>query len=71
MATQETITIPLRLPSDEATALAQFVKRIDYETVNLFASHCITYGGRTECDVIWCSVSMLREALAEAGFAPR
>jgi hypothetical protein len=67
-----TIPIPLRLPADEATALAQFVKRVDYETVNRFASPSAIYGaGRAECDVMWCSVNMLRDGLAEAGFAPR
>lgn len=32
MAAHETITFPLIPPFDEASALAQFVKRIDYET---------------------------------------
>jgi hypothetical protein len=66
-----TIAIPLNLPSDEALALAQFCKRLDYDSVNRFASPCTTYGaGRTEGDTMWCSVNMLRAALADAGFAP-
>ncbi len=67
-----TIAIPLRLPSDEALALTQFVKRVDYDSVNRFASPCATYGaGWTEGDTMWCGVNMLRTALADAGFAPR
>jgi|GraSoi2013_100cm_1033763.scaffolds.fasta_scaffold278181_2 hypothetical protein len=38
MATEEDRPIPLRLPRDEATALSQFVKRVDYETCARFAS---------------------------------
>ena len=64
--------IALRLPDDEAVALAQFVKRVDYETVNRFASPCATYGnGRTEADTMWCAVCLLQRQLGEAGFAPR
>jgi len=72
MATQETITIQITLPSsDEAVALAQLVKRIDYGTINRFASTTITYGGRTEADIMWSAVCALQRELAEAGFAPR
>jgi len=64
------ITIPVELPSsDEAAALAQYVKRIGYEDVNKFASPCITYGGRTEADVMWSAVCVLQRQLADAGFA--
>lgn len=67
-----TYHIPLELPSsDEAVALAQYVKRIGYEDVNKFASPCITYGGRTEADVMWSAVCVLQRQLADAGFAPR
>src|SRR5258708_23728803 len=44
----DTITIPLILPFDEAAALAQFVKRIDYDTCVRFASVFVFYSGRTE-----------------------
>jgi hypothetical protein len=71
MANQETITIPLVLPFDEAAALAQFVKRIDYETCAKFAAVCWTYGNRAESDVMWSAVCLLQRQLAEAGFAPR
>jgi hypothetical protein len=67
-----TLTIPIDFPSsDEAVALAQYVKRIGYEDVNRFASPCITYGGRSEADVMWSAVCTLQCQLAEAGFAPR
>jgi hypothetical protein len=63
-----TITLP---SSDEAAALAQFLKRIDFETVNRFASPSITYSGHPEGDVMWSAVCTLQRALGEAGFAPR
>lgn len=49
-----TIPIPLRLPADEATALAQFAKRVDYETVAGFASPTVPLRGlpRSRCDVV-------------------
>jgi hypothetical protein len=71
MADPEAITIPLELPRDEAAALSQFVKRVDYETCTRFASVTTTYGGRSEGDVMWSAVCMLQRQLAEAGFAPR
>lgn len=63
--------IPLELPSNEAAAFSQLVKRIDYDTVGRFAAVTVTYDGRSEHDSMWCAVNMLREQLAEAGFAPR
>jgi hypothetical protein len=51
-------------------ALAQFCKRIHFETCVDHASAFVTYEGRAECDVIWSAVIRLRDALAEAGFAP-
>jgi hypothetical protein len=71
MAAQDVITIPLTMPFDEAAAMAQFVKRIDYETCNRFASVCYTYGARSEGDVMWSAICLLQRQLAEAGFAPR
>ena len=70
-ADNETITIPLRLPSDEATALSQLIKRIDYDTVGRLTSRFDHYHGRTEQDTAWSAVHMLQSALAEAGFNPR
>ena len=71
MAGPETTTIPLELPPDEARALAQLVKRIDYEACTRFASTTTTYGGRSEADVMWSAICMLQRQLGEAGFAAR
>src|SRR5215469_3369463 len=50
MANQDAITIPFELPRDEAAALSQFVKRVDYDTCTQprFASVTTTYNGRIE-----------------------
>jgi hypothetical protein len=73
MAAQDTITIPLELPFDEAAALAQLVKRIGYDDCARLASKTVTYGPgrRFEAHVMWSAICMLQRELAEAGFAPR
>jgi hypothetical protein len=71
MADRDTITIPLELPPDEAAALAQLVKRIDYNDCRKLADKHVRYDGRCESDVMWSAVCMLQRELAEAGFAPR
>jgi hypothetical protein len=72
MAEPRSITIPITLPSsDEAAALAEFVKRIDSGTVHRFASMTITYSGRSEGDCMWDGILGLQQSLAHAGFAPR
>jgi hypothetical protein len=72
MADQRPITIPLDFPSsDEVVALAQFVKRLDYETVVRFCDRKVLYGGRPEGDVAWSAICDVQRQLAEAGFAPR
>jgi hypothetical protein len=71
MADRQAITIPLRLPSDEATALSQLAKRVSYDDYVRLSSRFVFYSGRSECDVMWSAVHMLRAALCEAGFAPR
>lgn len=65
------ITIPLELPPEEATALAQLVKRVGYDDCIRFASKFVFYSGRTEADTMWSAVRMVQGRLAEAGFAPR
>jgi hypothetical protein len=49
-----TITIPIDLPRDEFTALAQLVKRLGYEDVNRFAapSNHLRRPPRRRCDVV-------------------
>jgi hypothetical protein len=71
MAVQDVTTIPLHLPSAEAQALAQFCKRVTFETCVDHASAFTAYGGRAEADVISSGIGTLRSALAEAGFSPR
>jgi hypothetical protein len=71
MADSKTITIPLRLPSSEAMALAQLVKRVSYDDCVRLSSSFDRYNGRAECDVMWSALNLLRAALAEVGFAPR
>jgi len=71
MAALEAITIPFELPRDEAAALSQFVKRVDYDTCARFASKFVFYNGRAEADTMWTAVRMVQGQLAEAGFAPR
>ena len=67
-----TITIPFDFPNgDYPMALAQFVKRVDYGTVERFAAKNVWYSGRTETDVIWSALRAVQHQLAEAGFNPR
>jgi hypothetical protein len=67
----KTALITLVMPPAELMALAQLAKRIDYDTVGRLSCRHTTYGQRTEHDVMWAAVSMLRGELATAGFAPR
>jgi hypothetical protein len=69
MADQDAITIPLALPRDEAAALAQFVKRVDYDTCAQFSSRFDHYSGRAEGDVIWSARHMLRRRSTSALYA--
>jgi len=71
MAGPETTTIPLELPRDEARALAQIVKRIDYNMCAKWSSMTRMYGPRSEHDVMWSAVCMLERQLGEAGFEAR
>jgi hypothetical protein len=71
MAGQHPISIPLHLPRCQATALAQFCKRIDRATVGQFAGMFAVYDSGTEADVMWLALVTLRSALSAAGFAPR
>jgi hypothetical protein len=64
-------TIPLELPRDEAAAFAQVAKRLDYDCVGRYTAAFVTYNGRSEHDVAWSAVNMLRRQLAEAGLSPR
>jgi len=60
--------IVLELPTDEAKALAQLVKRLGYDDAERLSSR---YDGGEERDAMLTGLDKLRRALAEAGFAPR
>ncbi len=67
----KTMAIPLILPSVQAMALAQFVKRVDFETIARFSAVTVVCDGKSEADLIWLPLIALRRALAEASVAPR
>jgi hypothetical protein len=58
----------VELPTDEAKALAQLVKRLGYDDAERLSSR---YDGGEERDAMLSGIGKLRRALAEAGFAPR
>jgi hypothetical protein len=60
------LPIPLALPSLEAKALAQFVKRVDFETVASLSAVTVVSEGKSEADLIWQALIALRSALAAA-----
>ena len=65
-------SIPLELPEDEATALAQLVKRIGYDHLGRLSRRSPPYpDGRCEQDVMWSAVQIVQRQLADAGFDPR
>jgi hypothetical protein len=58
MGNSDVITLTIILPFNETAALAQFVKRVDYDTVGRFTALMVTYGGRSEHDVAWTALSL-------------
>ena len=60
--------IIVELPTDEARALAQLVKRLGYDDAERLSSR---YDGGEERDAMLGGIDKLQRALAEAGFAPR
>jgi len=58
----------VEVPADEATALAQLVKRLCYHDAERLSSR---YDSGEERDAMLSGIDKLRRALAEAGFAPR
>ena len=69
MSNSETTRIVLALPSIEASALAHFVKRVDFEMVARLSSVSVVSDGKSEADMIWYALVELRRALAEANAA--
>ncbi len=67
MSHANTATIPLALPRLQAMALAQFVKRVDFETITRFAPiTAACQDGKSEADLVWLALVALRGALAKA-----
>jgi hypothetical protein len=67
----KTTVIPLTLPPLQAMALAQFVKRVDFEMITRFAAVTVVCDdGKSEVDLIWLALIALRGALAEASARP-
>jgi hypothetical protein len=63
----ETAAIPLALPPLQAIALAQFVKRVDFETVARLAPVTVACAdGKSEADLVWLALIALRSALSES-----
>jgi hypothetical protein len=72
MANLESITIPIDLPHDEATAFAELLKRTSYEDCVRRSNRLKRYSdGREEADVMWSGLRRVETQFAEAGFAPR
>lgn len=61
----ETVRLALELPSHQAAALAQFVKRVGWDQMRACAVDDVE-----GCD-IRDAVETIRLALADVGFAPR
>jgi hypothetical protein len=67
-----TLTIPLDLPRDEATAFAELLKRTSYDDCLRRSNRRKTYSdGRSEADVMWAGLRLVETQFGEAGFAPR
>jgi hypothetical protein len=72
MADDENITIQLRMPTYEADAFAQLIKRTTYSDIAQRANRLRQYPDRrSELDVMWSAIRMVELQFAEAGFAPR
>jgi dissimilatory sulfite reductase (desulfoviridin) alpha/beta subunit len=59
------VEVWLRLPDEEALALAQFVKRVGWSE---FRQNAVD---EAEAYTIRAAIDLLRKALAESGYAPR
>jgi hypothetical protein len=60
--------IVLDLPPEQATALAQFVKRTGFDDCQRLGNR---YDGGEEAEEMWQAVQKLQQALKESGYAPR
>jgi len=66
------LTVPLDLPTDEATAFAELLLRTSYEDCLRRANRLKRYGdGREEADVMWSALRLVEGQLANAGVRPK
>jgi len=66
------VTIPLNLPTHEANAFAQLLKRTTFNDCARHSNRVRRYpDGRPELEVMWSAVRLVENQFAEAGFAPR
>jgi hypothetical protein len=67
MSDAKAAAIPLVLPPLQKMALAQFAKRMDFETVARVTPVTVACDdGKSEADLVWLALIALRGALAEA-----
>jgi len=72
MASDETITIPIDMPRDEACAFSELLKRTSYDDCLRRSNRLKKYSdGREEADVMWSALRLVENQFAEAGFNPR
>ena len=62
------IKVTVELPPEQASALAQLVKRLGYDDCERLSSR---YDGGQERDAMLSGIDKLQRALAESGYAPR
>jgi len=68
----QSITIPIDLPRDEASAFAELLKRTSFDDCLRRSNRRKTYSdGREEADVMWSALRLVENQFGEAGFAPR
>jgi hypothetical protein len=72
MGKPETITIPVAMPREEATAFAELLKRTSYgDCLRRSNRNKRCTDGREEADVMWAGLRLVETQFNEAGFAPR
>ncbi len=62
------IAVIIRIPPEQAEALAQFLKRTGFDDCRRLASR---YDGGEEAEEMWAAIQKLQQALKEVGFNPR
>jgi hypothetical protein len=65
------VTIPLNLPTDEASAFAELLRRTSYEDCVRRANRRKRYHDREEADVMWAGLRLVETQFGEHGFPQR